>query len=799
MFQTMRVPLRVHAVALLIAMFSMFAAACSDLELFSPDKTQRSGILAIQPEFSLLGTAVFEMADISRIRLTIREKASGRVVDTVVKDVNPADPAWNLDIEVPQNVDLEVITELLSVVGGTEKVEFSGKIDVKVTPNGPPPVTKVPVVPGGIENLNVTSLTIAPRDQSLLETETLQLSATAGGVTNPTIVWASKDAAVATVSATGLVTAKAPGKATIIAQAGTKTDEVTVTVGARATSIAITPGTATATSINSDVTFTGKVLDVRNTEVSGLGITWSIADGTIATQMSPGVFRARRNGTTTITATATQNGRAITQTATLVVSQRATTITISPASKTFASVGETETFTAAAKDANGNDVTGVAFTWTSSNAAVASVDNAGVVTAQSNGGPVTISVSGAGNSAQASVTVAQVPASLTLSTPSLTLTYAGQTERVTATVRDARGNPMDVGVRWFVAQNPTVATVSSDGEITANVDGFAVVIAEAGRFRMAVGVTVKRVVTQIVFNKTSVELQGGETVQIVGQAADAGGTPVTTSSLAWTSLNPNIATVTSTGLIRGISVGETRIQAESNGITGFVTVNVRSNASGSGVLSGPLRTPPFKVLVLSAYGGTSYGLGHLAIQLVGASNVTVVNGTQFEAMSTAQLQAYDVIAVASGAGGNNSGALSRSSARWTAAVTGNVLLTGLHADEHSPYKQTDDFVYNALRFGASGGGTGFIAFTDYNSRFNWLPQVGNFVGITVPSDYSCYSSDAVTITEPTANLFTGITEDGLSYWHNSVHNCFTTTGGLTSVAYVDGNASHHIVLVGKLH
>lgn len=55
------------------------------------------------------------------------------------------------------------------------------------------------------------------------------------------------------------------------------------------------------------------------------------------------------------------------------------TIVVSPASASIA-VGATQAFTAVAKDANGNTLSGVSFTWQSSNTAVASINSSGLAT-----------------------------------------------------------------------------------------------------------------------------------------------------------------------------------------------------------------------------------------------------------------------------------------------------------------------------------------------------------------------------------------------------------------------------------
>ncbi len=79
-------------------------------------------------------------------------------------------------------------------------------------------------------------------------------------------------------------------------------------------------------------------------------------------------------------------------------------VVISVSQVTLTSLGETVTLTAQASDASGNTVWGKTFTWTSSNAEVATVSSAGLVTAVANGS-VTITAATDGVNGTATVTV----------------------------------------------------------------------------------------------------------------------------------------------------------------------------------------------------------------------------------------------------------------------------------------------------------------------------------------------------------------------------------------------------------
>ena len=88
------------------------------------------------------------------------------------------------------------------------------------------------------------------------------------------------------------------------------------------------------------------------------------------------------------------------------VDQAVATVTVSLASPTVG-VGNSIQASAVLKDADGNVLTGRAVTWTSSNAALATVTAAGVVTGVAAGGPVTITATSEGQSGTGAVTVVQ--------------------------------------------------------------------------------------------------------------------------------------------------------------------------------------------------------------------------------------------------------------------------------------------------------------------------------------------------------------------------------------------------------
>jgi uncharacterized protein YjdB len=145
-------------------------------------------------------------------------------------------------------------------------------------------------------------------------------------------------------------------------------------------------------------------------------------------------------------------------------------------------VGDTTQLVATARDGNGNPISGATFTWSTDNAAVATVDASGLVTAVSPG-TANISASSGGQTGSVAITV-QAPAggsrvgSVQVSPNTLNL-RVGATGRLTAAVRDPQGHALSgVAVAW-TTDNGTVAAVDSSGTVSGIARGNATVTAAA--------------------------------------------------------------------------------------------------------------------------------------------------------------------------------------------------------------------------------------------------------------------------------------------------------------------------------
>ena len=200
---------------------------------------------------------------------------------------------------------------------------------------------------------------------------------------------------------------------------------------------------------------------------------WESTDAAVAkVQYSSGryVLYAYKNGTTTITATAT-DGSGVTASCevTVNINYPVQGISLNHDAKTFTKAGETLQLTATIYP---DSATNKTVTWKSSDKTVATVDESGLVTAVGNGTANITATTEDGNfKATCQVTVEIPELTLSLDKSELTLTQTEEQQKLTATVSDTEEK-----VTWL-SSDPFVATVTRDGTVTAIANGTATITA----------------------------------------------------------------------------------------------------------------------------------------------------------------------------------------------------------------------------------------------------------------------------------------------------------------------------------
>ena len=289
------------------------------------------------------------------------------------------------------------------------------------------------------------------------------------------VSWASSAAAVATVNASGLVTAIANGTATITATAGSASGSATVAVAQEVSALAVSPAEATITALGDTLWLGAEAFDANGRAVAGAEFSWESSDDAVATVDGSGLVTAMGNGTATITATAGSASGS----ATVAVAQEVSALAVSPAEATITALSDTLWLGAEAFDANGRAVAGAEFSWESSDDAVATVDGSGLVTAMGNG-TATITATTGSASGAATVTVAQAPDSVAVSPAEATIAALGDTLRLGAEAFDANGRAVAGAEFSWESSDDAVATVDGSGLVTAAGNGTATITATVG-------------------------------------------------------------------------------------------------------------------------------------------------------------------------------------------------------------------------------------------------------------------------------------------------------------------------------
>ena len=405
------------------------------------------------------------------------------------------------------------------------------------------------------------------------------------------VTYTSSDLTVATVTSAGVVTIVGAGSTVITAsQAGDATyngaASVTQTLPVTKKTQTVTFNPITGTKTYGDPTFT-----LTSSSTSGLSITYTTSDPSVATVSSTGVVTIVGAGTVTITATQAGDGTYASTSVpqTIVIGKASQTITFGAiASKVVGDPNFTLTATASS---------GLAVTYTSSNAAVATVTSAGVVTIVGAGSTV-ITSSQAGNTNYNSATA--VTQTLVVTTPAKTnqtITFGAIASKVVGDANFSLAGTASSGLAvTYTSSNPAVATVTSAGVVTIVGAGSTVITAsQAGNTNYNAASPVTQTLTVTTPAKTNQTITFGAIASKVVGDANFSLTATASSGLAvtYTSSNPNVATVTSVGVVTIVGAGSTVIAASQ---AGDATFNVATAVTQTLTVTAPATAGNMRVI-----------------------------------------------------------------------------------------------------------------------------------------------------------------------------------------------------------
>ncbi len=384
---------------------------------------------------------------------------------------------------------------------------------------------------------NTVVVTVNP-DPSISGNAPICISATVqltgSGTPDPMTPWTSSKPFVATIDNTGLVTGVSAGTSTITyTDVNGCSNTVSATVNPVPTIIGNAPICAGAT-----VQLTGSGIPDATTP-------WTSSNPFVATIDNTGLVTGVSAGTSTITYTD--------------VNGCSNTVVVTVNSGPVIS-GTSQVCIGATVQLNGSGTPDATTPWASSNPAVATINNTGLVTGVSVGTSTMTYTDNAGCRTTVVITVNSIPVTTaTNSGPYCT----GDAMAVNETGGDA--------VSWSWISDGTAMIVSTTDQTptiagAANGETFTVTITDANGCTNTAQTTVTINPTPTISGNSPICI--GATVQLTGS-----GTPDATT--LWTSSNPAVATIDNTGLVTGISAGtSTIICMDANGCQNNVFVNV---------------------------------------------------------------------------------------------------------------------------------------------------------------------------------------------------------------------------------
>ena len=468
-----------------------------------------------------------------------------------------------------------------------------------------------------VANPTLTSITVAPATASVSAGTKQPFTATGNYDNNTTFdlttqaTWTSSNISVAQESnaagSNGIATTFVAGTATITATLNGISGTAALTVTAPTiSSIQIAPATPSAIDVGGTQTFTANAVYANGT-TAAITAAWTssnMAVATVAAAGGPGAARevatAVAAGSTTITATY----QGMTDSVTLTVNAAVTLVglQVTPQTNPSIAIAGTQQFTANAifSDGTSTNVTGAAGTvWTTSNANVASISNpggrgggGGVATGIAAGTvTITATYSGFTDSAPLTVRAAVTPVGLQITYPGNAAIVVNGTIQFQAneTWSDGTSTVVTNTATWTTSDG-AIASITSGGArgggrglATGLAAGTVTVTATDAGLTDSVQLTVTAVTPKsLVVTPATPSILVNTTQPFVATLVYSDNTTaVVTGSADWTSSDPTIATVTTTGGRGGAAgtatsyaTGTTTITATYNGLSGTAVLTV---------------------------------------------------------------------------------------------------------------------------------------------------------------------------------------------------------------------------------
>ncbi len=494
------------------------------------------------------------------INVYIRQPVSTVTLNTNEMTVRKGDVFWLYATVLPENADLKVVNwtssdESLATVGPDGKVTalMPGKVTITATSQDTgdfdfcvvtieQPIESITLATGDSQTLFVgAQFTIVP--------EILPIEAP-----NKNVTFVSSNEAIASVDANGVVTALMGGECDIIVTTEERQLKALchITVKEYVTSITL-DRTFAYVNIGS---YTDLVPTVTTDTATNKNIIWKTANSAIASVDQSGRVTAVSYGTTVITAVAEDGGGA-SATCVVQVVEPVTSITLKP-TELHLVAGDNYIIGATVSPSNASVK---ALRWETTDAAVATVDEDGEVTAVAGGKCRIYAYSTDGNEVKAYCTVYVTNVA---NATALTLNSSAITIKVDETrLLTVKSTPTKIteGLAWY-STDTGVVTVDQNGNIRGIKEGVAEVVVYGkvsgveGRCQVTVESKVIKA-TGIKINSTEITMLAGKTRALVTRLVPTN----STENVRWYSSDTSVVVVDNKGKITTVGPGVATVTA----------------------------------------------------------------------------------------------------------------------------------------------------------------------------------------------------------------------------------------------
>ncbi len=440
-----------------------------------------------------------------------------------------------------------------------------------------------------VEAPPVMTVTVTPVMASIEEGESQQFEAVVTRsdgmvVTDAMVSWASSNEMVASIDQSGLATGVSAGEATITATADGVSGMATLTVTEpppqMIASITVNP-TSMMFEVGGTFQFEATAWTSDGMMIPDVSFAWSSDDTGVATVDDTGLVTATGAGTAMITAMADGVTSMPATVTVLETPPEIDNITVDMPTLMF-EVGDTHQLTAVARTSEGTMIGGIQFMWSSDNIDVATVDQTGLVTAIGAGTANITATADGIISEPVMIMVSEPPPvvdTITVS-PGTASIREGSMQQFTAIAYTSDNMEIsDVTFTWM-SSDESVATIDSTGLASGEAAGSTTISATADGVAGSATLAVTEppppppTIASISVSPSNATIEEGDTQRFSATARTSGGRVISGVSFTWTSSRESVATISSSGLARGVSAGSTTIRASAGGRSGTASLTV---------------------------------------------------------------------------------------------------------------------------------------------------------------------------------------------------------------------------------